>query len=64
MQQLVIKWLIVASSWSHVYLLIKDARSLEHKKIEFLIGNLQQWKFEGYNLNLIKISVMKMQLNW
>jgi hypothetical protein len=31
--------------------------------IEFLIGNLQQWKFEGYNLNLIKISVMKMQLN-
>ena len=32
--------------------------------IEFLIGNLQQWKFRGYNLNLIKISVMKMQLNW
>jgi hypothetical protein len=26
-----IKSLIVASSWSHTYLLIKDARSLEHK---------------------------------
>ena len=24
---------IVASSWSHIYLLIKDARSLEHKKM-------------------------------
>ena len=32
--------------------------------VEFLIGNLQQWKFEGCNLNLIKISVMNMQLNW
>ena len=28
---LTIKSLIVASSWSHIYLLIKDARSLEHK---------------------------------
>ena len=28
---LTIKSLIVACSWSHVYLLIKDARSLEHK---------------------------------
>ena len=28
---LTIKSLIVASSWSHVYLLIKDVRSLEHK---------------------------------
>jgi hypothetical protein len=31
--------------------------------IEFLIGNLQPWKFEGYNLNLMKIGVIKMQLN-
>ena len=30
---LTIKSLIVASSWSHIYLLIKDARSLEHKVI-------------------------------
>ena len=29
---LTIKSLIVASSWSHIYLLIKDARSFEHKK--------------------------------
>ena len=29
---LTIKSLIVASSWSHIYLIIKDARSLEHKK--------------------------------
>ena len=29
--RLTIKSLIVASSWSHIYLLIKDARSLEHK---------------------------------
>jgi hypothetical protein len=28
---LTIKSLIVASSWSHIYLLIKDARSLKHK---------------------------------
>jgi len=25
------KSLLVASSWSHLYLLIKDARSFEHK---------------------------------
>ena len=30
---LTIKSLIVASTWSHIYLLIKDARSLEHKAI-------------------------------
>jgi len=30
---LTINSLIVASSWSHIYLLIKDARSLEHKVI-------------------------------
>ena len=28
---LTIKSLIVASSWPHIYLLIKDARSFEHK---------------------------------
>ena len=28
---LTIKSLIVASSWSHIYLVIKDARSLKHK---------------------------------
>jgi len=27
------KSLFVASSWSHTYILIKDARSLEHKII-------------------------------
>jgi hypothetical protein len=28
-----------ASSWSHTYLLINDARSLEHKEIPFLLQN-------------------------
>ena len=32
---LTIKSLIVASSWSHIYLLIKDARSLECKVYQF-----------------------------
>ena len=33
---LTIKSLIVASSWSHLYLLIKDARSFEHKVLHSL----------------------------
>ena len=33
---LTIKSLIVASSWSHIYLLIKAARSLEHKVRDLL----------------------------
>ena len=35
---LTIKSLIVASSWSHFYLLIKDARSLEHKVCEMNVS--------------------------
>jgi len=31
-----IKSLIVASSWSHLYLLIKDERSFEHKVSYYL----------------------------
>ena len=33
---LTIKSLIVASSWSHIYLLIREARSLEHKDMNAL----------------------------
>ena len=38
-----IKSLIVASSWSHLYLLIKDARSFEYK-ICILIAGTFLWK--------------------
>ena len=34
---LTIKSLIVVSSWSHIYLLIKDARSLEHKVFQYCL---------------------------
>ena len=46
---LTIKSLIVASSWSHIYLLIKYARSLEHK-VGFVIeswGNFKEQPFHG-----------------
>ena len=41
---LTIKSLIVASSWSHIYLLIKDARSLEHKVFSSSIYHWTQLK--------------------
>jgi len=36
---------MVASSWSHLYLLIKDARSLERKVHKQLCLNWMYWKF-------------------
>ena len=40
----------VASSWSHTYLLIKDARSLEHKVYNVMFENgysLSDWEKRG-----------------
>ena len=34
-------------------------------KVELLIGNMQQWNSEGYNINLIKFNVKNtLKLTW
>ena len=51
---LTIKSLIVASSWSHIYLLIKDARSLKHKVSNIYLLSWQSviYKHEIYILKI------------
>jgi len=63
-----IKSLIVASSWSHLYLLIKDARSFEYKNcyccislvsilpyLQFLLNCVENFIFETTECAWIKL---------
>jgi len=38
-------------------------RGYRDTEVELLIGNVQQWNSEGYNLNLVNFIVIKLHLN-